>query len=112
MQAAMRIMGQSTANLRRVIDGEPALDVVNGVDPAVVRVFYTTPGYFDYNWTVRADMKPALKKKITDAFLALDKSTAQGKEILELQRATKFIATKAANYGAIEAAAHSAGLLK
>ena len=82
------------------------------VDPAVVRVFYTTPGYFDYNWTVRNDMNPALKKKITDAFLALDKATPEGKEILELQRATKFIPTKAENYGAIEAAAHSAGLIK
>jgi phosphonate transport system substrate-binding protein len=29
-----------------------------------------------------------------------------------LQRATKFIATKAENYGAIEAAAQNAGLLK
>jgi phosphonate transport system substrate-binding protein len=82
------------------------------VDPAVVRVFYTTPGYFDYNWSVRSDMNPALKKKIADAFLALDKSTPEGKEILELQRATKFIPTKAENYGAIEKAAHSAGLLK
>lgn len=82
------------------------------VDPAVVRVFYTTPGYYDYNWSVRSDMNPALKKKITDAFLALDKSTPEGKEILELQRATKFIPTKVENYKAIEAAAHNAGLLK
>lgn len=35
-QAAMRIMGQSTANLRRVLAGEPAVDVVNGA-PAQVR---------------------------------------------------------------------------
>jgi phosphonate transport system substrate-binding protein len=82
------------------------------VDPSVVRVFYTTPGYYDYNWSVRSDMNPALKKKITDAFLALDKSTPEGKEILELQRATKFIPTKAENYGDIEKAAHNAGLLK
>lgn len=82
------------------------------VDPAVVRVFYTTPGYFDYNWSVRTDMDPILKKKITDAFLALDKSTPEGKEILELQRASKFIPTKASNYGDIEKAAHNAGLLK
>ncbi|WP_312510493.1 putative selenate ABC transporter substrate-binding protein [Massilia sp.] len=82
------------------------------VDPKQVRVFYTTPGYFDYNWTVRSDMDPALKKKITDAFLALDESTPQGKEILELQRATRFVPTKTANYGAIEAAARNAGLLK
>ena len=81
------------------------------VDPAV-RVFYTTPGYYDYNWSVRSDMNPALQKKITDAFLALDKSTPEGKEILELQRASKFIPTKAGNYGDIEKAAHNAGLLK
>lgn len=82
------------------------------VDPAAVRVFYTTPGYYDYNWTVRADMPADLKKKITDAFLSLTKDTPQGKEILELQRASKFIPTAASNYGAIEAAAHSAKLLK
>ena len=82
------------------------------VDPAVVRVFYTTPGYYDYNWTVRADMPDAMKKKITDAFLALDPATPEGKEILALQRASKFVTTKADNYKNIEAAAHNAGLLK
>ena len=84
----------------------------NKVDPKVVRVFYTTPGYYDYNWSVRSDMNPALQKKIRDAFLALDDSTPEGKQILDLQRATKFIATKPENYKAIEAAARNAGLLK
>lgn len=37
VQAAMRIVGQSTANLRRVLDGEPVVDVVNGLGPVVVR---------------------------------------------------------------------------
>ncbi|HAV37026.1 MAG TPA: putative selenate ABC transporter substrate-binding protein, partial [Massilia sp.] len=32
----------------------------NKVDPKTVRVFYTTPGYYDYNWSVRSDMNPAL----------------------------------------------------
>ncbi|MFP5218361.1 MAG: NAD(P)-dependent oxidoreductase [Actinomycetes bacterium] len=36
-QAAMRIIGQTTANLQRVLDGEPVVDVVNGVDPHVRR---------------------------------------------------------------------------
>jgi len=36
-QAAMRILGATTANLRRVLDGEPVADVVNGVDPHVRR---------------------------------------------------------------------------
>lgn len=82
------------------------------VDPAKVRVFYTTPPYYDYNWTVRADMPAELKKKITEAFLALDASTPEGKQILELQKASKFIPTRAENYTAIEAAAKNAGLLK
>ena len=36
-QAAMRIVGQTAANLRRAFDGEPVIDVVNGIDPAVRR---------------------------------------------------------------------------
>ena len=82
------------------------------VNPEVVRVFYTTPAYYDYNWTVRSDMPEAMKKKITDAFLALDSAKPEDKAILDLQRASKFIPTKAANYGNIEAAAKNAGLLK
>jgi phosphonate transport system substrate-binding protein len=75
-------------------------------------VFYTTPAYFDYNWTVHADMPPALRTKLTQAFLDLNSSTPKGKALLELQRASRFIPTQAANYKGIEAAARSAGLLK
>ena len=82
------------------------------VDTSLVHVFYTTPGYYDYNWSVRSDMNPALRQKLADAFLSLNRSDPQGKEILELQRATRFIPTKAENYAAIEAAARNAGLLK
>ena len=82
------------------------------VDPAVVKVFYTTPPYYDYNWTVHADMPADLRNKLQQAFLALDASTPQGKEILGLQRATRFIPTKAENYSGIRAAAENAGLLK
>ncbi len=82
------------------------------IDTNLVHVFYTTPGYYDYNWSVRADMDPALREKIANAFLSLDKNNAHDKEILDLQRASRFIRTKAENYSAIEKAAHSAGLLK
>jgi phosphonate transport system substrate-binding protein len=82
------------------------------VDPAAVRVFYTTPGYYDYNWTVHADMPAVLKEKLAKAFLDLNKSTPEGKEILELQRATRFVPTKVDNYKGIEVAAKNAGLLK
>jgi phosphonate transport system substrate-binding protein len=82
------------------------------VDTDKVRVFATTPPYFDYNWTVRGDLDPALIKKLTDAFLKLDPANPEHKEILGLQRATKFIPTRKENYDGIEKAAQAAGLLK
>ena len=81
------------------------------VDTSKVRVFFTTPPYFDYNWTVHADMPAALRDKLSKAFLDLSRDTAEGKEILELQRATRFVPTMADNYKGIEAAARSAELL-
>jgi len=78
-------------------------------DPKVIQVFYTTPGYHDYNWTVRADMDVDLRQKLTDAFLALDRNNGQDKEILDLQRASRFIPDNAESYSAIEAAARRAG---
>jgi phosphonate transport system substrate-binding protein len=84
----------------------------NKVDTSKVRVFSTTPTYFDYNWTVRGDLDPALVRKLTDAFLKLDPANPEHKDILALQRASKFVPTKKENYDGIEKAAHSAGLLK
>jgi len=82
------------------------------VDPAQVKVFYTTPPYYDYNWTVHADMPAELRGRLQQAFLALDAATPAGKEVLDLQRATRFVATKPENYAGIKAAAENAGLLK
>jgi phosphonate transport system substrate-binding protein len=75
-------------------------------------VFYTTPGYFNYNWSVHADMPAAQRERVTKALLDIDPKTAEGKEILDLNRASRYIATKADNYKGIETAARSAGLLK
>jgi phosphonate transport system substrate-binding protein len=82
------------------------------VDPAKVHVFFTTPTYFDYNWTVHADMPAAQRERLSRAFLDLSPATPEGRDILALQRATRFIPTQAANYKGIETAARSAGLLK
>jgi len=82
------------------------------VDAKVVHVFFTTPDYHDYNWSVRADMDINLRLKLTDAFLALDKNVGLDKEILHLQHASKFIPAHAENYTVIESAARRAGLLK
>jgi phosphonate transport system substrate-binding protein len=82
------------------------------IDPAKVRVLWTTPDYYDYNWTVRGDLDPKVVEKLRAAFLALDPAKPEHKAILDLQRAKRFIATSPENYRAIEDAARSAGLLK
>ncbi len=82
------------------------------VDTDKVKVFFTTPPYYDYNWSVHADMPAPLREKLTQALLSLSKDNAEGKTILELQRATRFIPSKVENYKGIESAAKSAELLK
>jgi phosphonate transport system substrate-binding protein len=77
-----------------------------------VRVLATTPPFYDYNWTVRGNLDPALVKKLTAAFLDLDPAVPAQKAILDLQRASKFIPTKASNYDGIEKAGRSAGLIR
>jgi phosphonate transport system substrate-binding protein len=82
------------------------------VDTSKVKVFATTPTYYDYNWTVRGTLDPALTTKIKQAFLALDPAVPAHKAILDLQAASRFIDTKPENYKGIEDAARAADLLK
>ena len=84
----------------------------NKVDTAKVRVYSTTPAYFDYNWTVRGDLDTQLVQDIKAAFLKLDPANPEHKAILDLQRASRFVETSAENYQGIEEAARSAGLLQ
>lgn len=82
------------------------------VDTSKVKVLYTTPGFHNYNWTVRGDIDAALVKRITDAFLRLDPANPQHKELLDLQRGSRYIPTKVENYKAIEIVGREIGIIK
>src|ERR1700674_5158143 len=82
------------------------------VDPSHLKFFYPTPPYYDYNWTVRGDLDAALVSKLREAFLALNPNNPEHREILVLQRTSKYVPTRPENYKDIEDAARSAGLLK
>jgi phosphonate transport system substrate-binding protein len=75
------------------------------------KVLAVTPPFYDYNWTVRGGLEPATVKKISDAFLKLDANNPNYKELMDLQRASKYITTKSSNYDEIEKAARSAALI-
>jgi len=114
--------GAHDATIASVVSGKvdaAALDITvwrkfvaeNRVDTKDVDVFYTTPTYFNYNWSVHADMPADTRNRLQKALLDLDPATPEGKEILTLNRATRYIPAKEENYKGIENAARSAGLL-
>ena len=115
--------GAHDATIASVVSGRvdaAALDITvwrkfveeKKVDTARVDVFYTTPAYYNYNWSVHADMPAALREKVTRALLGLSMDTAEGKEILTLNRATRYIPARAEDYKGLEKAGRSAGLIK
>jgi phosphonate transport system substrate-binding protein len=85
------------------------------VDVSDLVVLWTSPGYADYNWTVRPDLDQRLgagtTQKLTDTLLGLDISKPDDKAVLDLFEATKFIPTDNAAYGKIETVAQRIGLL-
>jgi phosphonate transport system substrate-binding protein len=114
--------GAHDATIASVVSGKvdaAALDITvwkkfvaeNKVDTKAVDVFFTTPTFFNYNWSVHADMPAELREKVKKALLDIDPATPEGKEILQLNRATRYIPTSPDNYKGIEAAGRSAGLI-
>jgi phosphonate transport system substrate-binding protein len=82
------------------------------VDLSKVNVFYTTPSYVDYVWTVRGDLDKGLQEKITAAFLKLDYGHPEHRRLLDLHRTKKYIKANDADWKGTEEAAIAAGLLK
>ena len=82
------------------------------VDVNKVVVFWTTPPYVDYVWTVRGGMDEGLVKKISKAFLKLDYKKPGHKRLLDLHRTKGYIPAKDSDWKGIEKAAVAAGLLK
>ncbi len=114
--------GAHDATIASVVSGKvdaAALDITvwrkfvseNKVDTKDVDVFYTTPAYFNYDWSVHADMPAALQERVRKALLDLNPADPVHAEILRLNRATRYVPTTPENYKGLEAAARSAGLL-
>jgi len=80
------------------------------VDPAKVTVLWQTPGYPDYQWTVRGDADAAYGKgftaRLTKALLEMN-----DKSLLDSFERTKFIPASNKDYAPIENTAKEIGLL-
>ena len=115
--------GAHDATIASVVSGKvdaAALDITvwqkfvteNKVNTQDVNVFFTTTPYFNYNWSVHADMPAQQREKIKAALLALNPANPEHAEILKLNRATRSVSTTPENYKGLESAARSAGLLQ
>ena len=82
------------------------------LDPARIRVFYTTPPFIDYVWAARKGLDPQLAAKFSAAFLKLSPDDESAKPVLDLLNATRYERANDSDYDRLRRAALDAGLLK
>lgn len=80
------------------------------IDTSKVKVIYKTPAYYDYNFTIRADVDKnygeGFIKKVQDALLKLD-----DREILDAFPRAKFIEAKNSDYDKVLETGRKIGLI-
>ena len=86
----------------------------NKVDTGKVKEFYTTPAYYDYNWTAQGNLDEVYEEGFTDKIrqALLDLNPEEHGEILDLFSTKKFIPTSNDNYQAIEDVARELEIVK
>ena len=82
------------------------------LDAGKVKVFYTTPPFFDYVWAARKGLDAQLAESFSNAFLKLSPDDPAQKQLLELLLATKYYRANSSDYDKLRQAARDSGLLK
>jgi len=86
------------------------------VDLNKVAVLWRSPAYYDYHWVINPQVKQRygndFVQKVQNAFLKLNPTVPEQKEILDLFQASKFINTRNSNYAQIEAVGRKIGKIK
>jgi len=82
------------------------------VSESEVRVFYTTPSFFDYVWAARKGLDPKITESFAQALLALDARNPQDKVILDFLSAARYVRANDADYAKLRQAAKDARLIR
>ena len=84
------------------------------VDTSKVREFYTTPEYYDYNWTVQGGLDQVYGAGFTDRLQSalLDLTLGEHGEILKLFSTQGFVESNNSNYKSIEKVARDLGIIR
>ncbi|MDH3616317.1 MAG: phosphate/phosphite/phosphonate ABC transporter substrate-binding protein [Gammaproteobacteria bacterium] len=119
--ASIRHSAGHDQTARWVSEGAVALGVANCVivqsllengllSSDKVRIMETTPPYSDYVWAASPSLDEHIKATLLDAFLALDASIPEHREILRLQGANAYLPAASENFAIVRLAADRAGL--
>jgi phosphonate transport system substrate-binding protein len=79
--------------------------------PSAVRVFYTTPPFFDYVWVADKNLDPRVAESFANAMKGLNADNPDQKALLNLLNSKGYVAANDTDYGKLRDAAKSAGLL-
>jgi phosphonate transport system substrate-binding protein len=79
--------------------------------PDAVRVFYTTPPFFDYVWVANKNLDPKIAHSFAAAMKGLTPDNSDQKALLDLLNSKGYLTANDADYGKLREAAQSAGLL-
>ena len=86
--------------------------LANGqLKPDAVRVFYTTPPFFDYVWVANKNLDPTIADSFAAAMKGLSPDNPDQKALLDLLNSKGYLTANDADYGKLRKAAQSAGLL-
>ncbi len=86
--------------------------VANGtLKPEAVRIFYTTPPFFDYVWVASKNLDPAVAESFAASMKSLNPENADQKKLLDLLNAKGYVTANDADYDKLREAGKSAGLL-
>ena len=81
------------------------------LDSDEVRVVETTPPYPDYVWAVRTSMQESTRQALLDAFLGLDATVPEHRQILRAQGANAYLPAGSSDFELVRTAAVQAGVL-
>ncbi len=98
-------LGVANCNLIRMLLGSGELD------SNVVRIVETTPPYPDYVWAARTSMRESTRQALLDAFLGLDATVPEHREILRAQGANAYLPAGPTDFELVRTAAVQAGVL-
>ena len=77
-----------------------------------VRIFYTSPSFFDYVWVARQGLDRRMTEGFANAMLKLNQGTPEEQPILQFLNASRYVRVADASYNPLRQAARDTGLLK